>query len=211
MRPPTTLSALRCAWETAACRASAACLAWSLAAAATGAVHLRSSQVQAVCRSKHLAVRQGCEACHRQRPCHYDVWLMLGEPEPALMCGQHLTKCVMGRCPGRAFAEAELAVVVALLLATYEMRLPSAPCGARPTAALCIAGVREAAGHGEPASMQPASALRRHDARRRPSSGDPEGLLPAPELRRQVGVRWPVGACRVHVVQRHTLHPGGAR
>ena len=106
--------------------------------------------------------------------------------------------CLMGRCPGRAFAEAELAVIVALLLSTYEMRLARKPCASDPKAARCSVGTDAAAG-------EPASQMRRHFAGPSPSPGDPDALLPAPELRRQVGVRWPMGACHVHVVQRRTL------
>ena len=106
--------------------------------------------------------------------------------------------CLMGRCPGRAFAEAELPVIVALLLSTYEMRLARKPCASDPKAARGSVGTDAAAG-------EPASQMRRHVAGPRPSPGDPDGLLPAPELRRQVGVRWPMGACHVHVVRRRTL------
>ena len=106
--------------------------------------------------------------------------------------------CLMGRCPGRAFAEVELAVIVALLLSTYEMRLAHQPCASDPRAARCSVGSDAAAG-------EPASEMRQHGAGHKPSPGDPDGLLPAPELRRQVGVRWPMGACHVHVVQRCTL------
>lgn len=108
---------------------------------------------------------------------------------------------MLGRCPGRAFAEAELAVIVALLLSTCEMRLAREACGRRPTATRCSRGA-------DAAAEEPASEMRRHGAGPRPSPGDPDGLLPAPELRRQVGVRWPTGACYVHVVQRRTLGQG---
>ena len=129
--------------------------------------------------------------------------------------------CWMGRCPGRAFAEAELAMIVALLLSTYEMRLARKPCASYPRAARRSVGTDAAAGEpvsrmrphgagpkpspGDPDGLLPAPDMRRHGAGSRPSPGDPDGLLPAPELRRQVGVRWPMGACHVIVVQRRTL------
>jgi cytochrome P450 len=76
------------------------------------------------------------------------------------------------RCPGRPFAEMELAMVTALLASRFDMEL--------------IGGGAGAAG-----------------ARRHP--GDPHGLLPAPDMRRLVGVKVPLGPCRV----RARLRGGG--
>ncbi len=104
--------------------------------------------------------------------------------------GGDLQAVLLGaRCPGRAFAEAEIVLLVALLLSSFDMSL-AAPGAGRSTSSR---GQRR---------LQPAPAGRPSWPAHGTAPGDPAGLLPPPELRRQVGVRWPSVPCLVDVTQR---------
>lgn len=91
------------------------------------------------------------------------------------------TRPLCCRCPGRYFAEAELALVAATLLLVYDLRLLP------PQAA-------------EPAGTRAAAAAAALDAAGVP--GDPSGLLPPPDLRRLVGIKVPAGPCWVQFERR---------
>jgi len=93
------------------------------------------------------------------------------------------------RCPGRAFAEAEIALLVALLLSSFDVRL-AGPGAGRSTSS---PGQRQPRPAPVGCPSWPAPGV---------APGDPAGLLPPPELRRQVGVRWPAGPCLVNVTRR---------
>lgn len=81
------------------------------------------------------------------------------------------------RCPGRYFAEAELALIASTLLLLYDWHL--LPCKAE--------GGKAAAGGGEVGKGAP---------------GDPDGRLPMPDLLKLVGVKVPAGPCWVQFERR---------
>lgn len=95
------------------------------------------------------------------------------------------------RCPGRYFAEAELALVLSLLLLLFEWRL--LPGGA-------------SGGGGSPGCTGQGPSGPASTAVRGPP-GDPDGLLPPPDLRKLVGIKVPAGPCWVQY-QRRTVDPG---
>ncbi|KAL3140850.1 hypothetical protein ABBQ32_005388 [Trebouxia sp. C0010 RCD-2024] len=88
------------------------------------------------------------------------------------------------RCPGRFFAEMEMALTVGFLLTHWDMQLVS-----------CQGKAWQAASTNSPGSsgLQSGEAA----APQKKPSGDPHGLLPLPETRRQVGIRWPQSVCAV--------------
>ena len=83
------------------------------------------------------------------------------------------------RCPGRFFAEMEVALTVAVLLTCYDIHLMTST---------------QASNSNSIPDWQ-----REIDESAPFVSGDPHGLLPLPETRRQVGIRWPQSPCEVHV------------
>lgn len=102
--------------------------------------------------------------------------------------------CLRGcRCPGRYFAEAELALAAATLLLLFDLRLllreAADPAGADAGAAAGAAGGGRAAAAAAGGGVGTAP-------------GDPAGLLPPPDLTRLVGVKVPAGACWVQYQRR---------
>jgi hypothetical protein len=90
------------------------------------------------------------------------------------------------RCPGRFFAEAELALVTSLLLLLFDWQLlPRGGDGNSPSST-------------EQGPRSPAS--------KQGYPGDPGGLLPPPDLRKLVGIKVPAGPCWVQY-QRRTAPP----
>lgn len=92
------------------------------------------------------------------------------------------------RCPGRFFAEAELALVTSLLLLLFDWQLlpreAAAPSGGG-------SGSRGADSKPGSSSQQAASV-----------PGDPAGLLPPPDLQKLVGIKVPAGPCWVQYRRR---------
>ncbi|KAA6426780.1 MAG: cytochrome P450, partial [Trebouxia sp. A1-2] len=86
------------------------------------------------------------------------------------------------RCPGRFFAEMEVALTVAFFLTHFKMQLVSCQDS-----------------HGQPGSAQAIDHTKQHKPMGSafPESGDPHGLLPQAETRRQVGIRWPKAPCEI--------------
>ena len=95
--------------------------------------------------------------------------------------------CVVFRCPGRFFAEMEVALTVLFFLTQFNMQLASCQSTTGQAASLEHA---DGPGHHlrQTAAKQVVKKL---------ASGDPHGLLPLPETRRQVGIRWPHTVCHV--------------
>ena len=79
------------------------------------------------------------------------------------------------RCPGRFFAESELALLASLLLLLFDFTLLP----------------REGGGGGEGGGGEGGGA-----------PGDPAGLLPPPDLRKLVGIKVPAGPCWAAFQQR---------
>ena len=98
--------------------------------------------------------------------------------------GHHPLRCPL-RCPGRYFAEAELALAAATLLLLFDFRLLPREAAAAPGAGLATAAAAAAApGAGAAAP------------------GDPAGLLPPPDLRKLVGIKVPRRPCWVEFQRR---------
>ena len=89
------------------------------------------------------------------------------------------------RCPGRYFAEAELALVTSLLLLLFDWQL--LPRGQQGAAAPAPAA----------AALTSASRAQQRQQQRRLASvpGDPGGLLPPPDLHKLVGIKVPAEPC----------------
>ena len=96
------------------------------------------------------------------------------------------------RCPGRHFAEAEIALAVALLLGRFRLTLQGA----------INSGEAGAAGGRQGLKCTPGRASNVRTGSNCWVPGDAEGMLPMPEMRRQVGVRWPRLPCWVQVERR---------
>lgn len=94
------------------------------------------------------------------------------------------------RCPGRNFAEAELALAASLLLLLFELELLPRD-GEGPGGA---AARRAAAADGAPAAGAASGAF----------PGDPQGLLPPPDLRKLVGIKVPAAPCWVQYRRRRS-------
>ncbi|PRW32663.1 24-hydroxycholesterol 7-alpha-hydroxylase [Chlorella sorokiniana] len=109
------------------------------------------------------------------------------------------------RCPGRYFAEAELALIASLLLLLFDWRLlprEGAAAHAADQAQQHKAGTAEAitAGTAAGAAAAAAAATAAHAP-----PGDPAGLLPPPDLRKLVGIKVPAGPCWVQYERRRQL------
>ena len=101
------------------------------------------------------------------------------------------------RCPGRFFAEAELALVISLLLLLFDWQLlPREPPAAFPSSG----GSGGGGGSSRSAGSQPSSSSQ-HDAAVS-APGDPAGLLPPPDLLKLVGIKVPAGPCWVQYRRR---------
>lgn len=105
---------------------------------------------------------------------------------PNTLCARHVPQLPLAlflcRCPGRYFAEAELALIASLLLLLFDWRLLPRQSGAAGAAAA-------APGSGTSAATPAAP-------------GDPAGLLPPPDLRKLVGIKVPAGPCWVEYQRR---------
>lgn len=89
------------------------------------------------------------------------------------------------RCPGRYFAEAELALIASLLLLLFDWRLlPRSGAEGRGCAQR---------GQGGAAAAAAAAAG---------APGDPAGRLPPPNLRKLVGIKVPAEPCWVQYERR---------
>ncbi|EFN50765.1 hypothetical protein CHLNCDRAFT_142513 [Chlorella variabilis] len=102
------------------------------------------------------------------------------------------------RCPGRYFAEAELALVTSLLLLLFDWQL--LPRGQQGAAAPAPAA----------AALTSASRAQQRQQQRRQASvpGDPGGLLPPPDLHKLVGIKVPAEPCWVQYRRRQPPVPG---
>lgn len=94
----------------------------------------------------------------------------------------------MHRCPGRHFAEAEIALAVAMLLGSFRLTLQGGVDRGKAGAAEGRRGLQ-----GKPAGARTSCQGSSF------TPGDADSILPVPELRRQVGVRWPRQLCWVQV------------
>lgn len=92
------------------------------------------------------------------------------------------------RCPGRFFAEMEIALAVLFFLSQFNLQL--AGCQSTTSQAGAKVGyVKDSVHQSRRTATKPAMSIM--------ASGDPHGLLPLPETRRQVGIRWPQAVCQV--------------
>jgi hypothetical protein len=96
------------------------------------------------------------------------------------------------RCPGRFFAEAELALVTSLLLLLFDWQL-------LPHEAAAASG--SGGGSSRGADIKPSSSSSQQ-AVPVPAPGDPAGLLPPPDLLKLVGIKVPAGPCWVQYRRR---------
>lgn len=105
------------------------------------------------------------------------------------------------RCPGRYFAEAELALIASLLLLLFDWRL--LPCGEAAEHASSKAQQRTAGSAGTAGGTAGAAAgAAAAEAANSIAPGDPAGLLPPPDLRKLVGIKVPAGPCWVQYQRR---------
>jgi hypothetical protein len=118
------------------------------------------------------------------------------------------------RCPGRYFAEAELALVTSLLVLLYDMELvpPGQEQQSRQGAGPRLrASTQQDEEQRQQQQQQQRPARQQAEQEQRgehaPFPGDPSGLLPPPDLRRLVGIKVPAGPCWVQL--RRRALPGG--
>jgi hypothetical protein len=115
------------------------------------------------------------------------------------------------RCPGRYFAELEVALLLCMLLSRFKFELLGpAPAGAKPGSGVRqdqqrVYGSSNSSSNSSRRSREPVNG----DAAGAPGGtskggapGDPHGLLPPLDLRRLVGLKVPAGPCWVRFERR---------
>lgn len=125
-----------------------------------------------------------CCCCH----CLQGTQPCTAQEVHALTLGSQTTdRCpacpLLCRCPGRAFAEAELALIASLLLLLYDWQL-------LPRSGAAGKQQQGAAAGTDGAAAAPAF------------PGDPHGLLPPPDLTKLVGIKVPAEPCFVQFQRR---------
>lgn len=95
------------------------------------------------------------------------------------------------RCPGRFFAEMEVALTVILMLTQFDMYLRSSTDNGNQR-------IQSTSGSWSWTHLLPFASSKTFSTQ----SGDAAGLLPLPETRRQVGIRWPQTVCEVTYMAR---------
>lgn len=122
------------------------------------------------------------------------------------------------RCPGRFFAEAELALLVLLVLVECDVELPKAKGAESATSAGASKGQRargwwsQRVGAGLPAHVRLAMRECGEEAGAeawRGEAGDPGGVLPGMDLTRLVGMKKPLGRWDVRVTQARGVSGNG--
>lgn len=97
------------------------------------------------------------------------------------------------RCPGRSFAETELALITSLLLLCFDWQLlPREATAAGKGQARPPPQPQPPAAGGAGQQQQPQQAV----------PGDPGRLLPPPDLKKLVGIKIPSGPCWVQYKRR---------
>lgn len=135
--------------------------------------------------------------CRTDASCHFRIYLFwlckLTQPDPRPAC----------RCPGRYFAEAELALIASLLLLLFDWRLLPRDEAAEQAASKAQQRTAGSAGTaGGTAAAAAGSGAAAAEAASSIAPGDPAGLLPPPDLRKLVGIKVPAGPCWVQYQRR---------
>ena len=97
-------------------------------------------------------------------------------------------------CPGRHFAEAELSLLLALLVLLYDWQL--------------LPGEHDSSGSGNGSHGSGVGSSSRGSGahcRAAAAPGDPGGLLAPPDLRKLVGIKVPAGPCWAQATRRSVL------